>query len=1584
MCRRLIFFFSMCALLALANTSSGYEPGVVLMCDAEGTGEEVITQAGWMRVGAGLNLDVNEPNGYPSVIDVTLATGNPLAIAARNQQGDVPAGPLKDVEADFYFANDENKSPFNDFILTLGDLKNGFYRAKCYLHRSDEPDKPCYGVTVTGAASVLFVPPTFMQDHAIMTLPAEIVFEASGGGDVVIRFKGPDYADPSLTGSNSPQIYFNGFILEYFGESNPLAYGPGPADRAENQCSGSLSWTAADGATSRDVYFGTSPDDVVAGATAAATSVGDTAWSPPGGVALGETYYWRIDEDTGGDPCMGIVWRFSTNDGGAYDLFPADGWRGVATDVVLSWGAGCGTTSHDVYMSTNYADVVSGAAFIQNQVETSYDPGGLELNETYYWRIDERKDGSVVEGDVLEFETGFSGVVLYYKFDGTPGASFGATLTDDSGNNLVFTTYEDDYDGSLTYGESNPVVNSSLGTSASFEPNCGLYRLDTGDDDVLRLTGYQYTIEMWVKANEVPDADDDDPGAILFGKSNRFEEEEQLTYAVELRLDRGVDFFHRGAGWNAEGNNRQNWRVSASRGAIKENEWYHIAAVWDISDPTGSQKLYVDGGIVANAKIPEQNTDDTNAVAIGMEWTVDSNTAYFFDGLIDELRVSTVALGPDEFLLVPGPEWARNPSPPWKEMRVDPNADLGWTAGVSAASHDIYFGTSPSDVDEGATAVVTDHPTNSYDPGPLEYGTRYYWRIDEVNEAHGSSPWEGAVWWFITKSYVDDPNNLLWYEFEETSGYEAWDSSGHDYIGDVRGPQDGWDPNDSHDGFGGCRVFDDDTSVIVEPAMMSDIYKEITISVWLKDSYQDGDNPVFDTFSEQIDLQAFVPNDDGDATFRAGADDEPVLEWDFGGADPEEIEGWHHWAFIKNENNPGMFMYFDGTLVDSNSNVGTSLVHLQYTYLMIGAEGGTGGDLEAKMDDFRVYDYALSAKEVELIFRLGDLAVAWGPVPFNGASDVDRLVGELTWKPGDWAGSHEVYFGTDYNDVNDADTTWPVGTSVYKGSQAYEANSYDPGPLDLDTVYYWRIDEVNEANASSPWKGRVWQLKVADYIVIEDFESYGIAADPILDAWFDGIRVLDEYPWFLIVNGAVVYLGADYARPADPVRSGEQSMIFVYDNSGWGGFPYYSETEHTFDSPQDWTVADVTTLTVFFYGDPNNDVNDTERMYVKLRSNDTNSTVEYGFYADEDMNDFRDGEWIQWDVALSDFSGLVPSAVQRIYIGSGDIGSPVPGGLGEVNFDDIRLYIRKCVPWRLKPAMDFTDDCKVTFADVQVMAREWLRTDVNFFDLKVVPEEPNSTGLVAWWKLEQSDGTTVVDYKNGYNGVLQGFYKWTTGYNGGTAVNFDNGKVIVADAPALRPQTEVSVSAWVYYPEEQDEAARIVVKGADNKETFTLQVDSDDEGSFLVRDVNDNDYSTNNDVWREEWIHLAGTFDGDSNTLRCFVNGQLTGEDAEDKKVTFVNKGKTLSQDPNDLAIGNRSDANNRNFEGIIDDVRLYDYALSKAEVAWLASEGTGYIPLRSRLNFYKEEPDSQIINLRDLTFVADQWLMEEKWPPLP
>ncbi|MHC4674324.1 MAG: apiosidase-like domain-containing protein [Planctomycetota bacterium] len=87
----------------------------------------------------------------------------------------------------------------------------------------------------------------------------------------------------------------------------------------------------------------------------------------------------------------------------------------------------------------------------------------------------------------------------------------------------------------------------------------------------------------------------------------------------------------------------------------------------------------------------------------------------------------------------PGP--AANPNPANLATGVDINADLSWTPGVGATSHDVYFGT------VNPPGFQNNQAGNTYDPGTLAYSTTYYWQIDEVN-IHGTTT--GTVWSFTT------------------------------------------------------------------------------------------------------------------------------------------------------------------------------------------------------------------------------------------------------------------------------------------------------------------------------------------------------------------------------------------------------------------------------------------------------------------------------------------------------------------------------------------------------------------------------------------------------------------------------------------------------------------------------------------------------------------------------------------------------------------------------------------------------------------------------------------------------------------
>ena len=116
----------------------------------------------------------------------------------------------------------------------------------------------------------------------------------------------------------------------------------------------------------------------------------------------------------------------------------------------------------------------------------------------------------------------------------------------------------------------------------------------------------------------------------------------------------------------------------------------------------------------------------------------------------------------------------------------------------------------------------------------------------------------------------------------------------------------------------------------------------------------------------------------------------------------------------------------------------------------------------------------------------------------------------LEWEAGLFAATHELYLGTDYNEVSDANA------SVHPGVTYVDVNTavtYDPDPdMTFNTVYYWRVDEVNGPNTV---KGDVWTFTVLDSSTVigavnpEPFERYGVTDNWIPTAILDGWNFWD-------------------------------------------------------------------------------------------------------------------------------------------------------------------------------------------------------------------------------------------------------------------------------------------------------------------------------------------------------------------------------------------------------------------------------------------------------------------------------------------
>jgi hypothetical protein len=108
------------------------------------------------------------------------------------------------------------------------------------------------------------------------------------------------------------------------------------------------------------------------------------------------------------------------------------------------------------------------------------------------------------------------------------------------------------------------------------------------------------------------------------------------------------------------------------------------------------------------------------------------------------------------------------------------------------------------------------------------------------------------------------------------------------------------------------------------------------------------------------------------------------------------------------------------------------------------------------------------------MFASAQTPTAGNPSPKDQATDVPRDV-VLSWRPGMFADTHDVYFGPSFNDVNGAARGDTTGTLK---AQAQEPNSFDPGRLEFGKTYYWRIDEVNAPPDGSVIRGGVWSFTV--------------------------------------------------------------------------------------------------------------------------------------------------------------------------------------------------------------------------------------------------------------------------------------------------------------------------------------------------------------------------------------------------------------------------------------------------------------------------------------------------------------------------
>ena len=579
------------------------------------------------------------------------------------------------------------------------------------------------------------------------------------------------------------------------------------------------------------------------------------------------------------------------------------------------------------------------------------------------------------------------------------------------------------------------------------------------------------------------------------------------------------------------------------------------------------------------------------------------------------------------------PVIATNPDPGEGAIHPDTWISMSWRAGHTAVSHDVYFGETFADVNDGtgdtfrgnqtSAFFVVGFPGNPY-PDGLVTGTTYYWRIDEV-EADGSKQ-TGYVWSFTVppkKAYNPSPDDGEMFvdtdkKLEWSAGFSAilhnvyfgdnFDDVNNATVGTPNpattfnpGPLesnktyywrvDEFVPPTTHRG----DVWSFTTTIPGLGSAVMDRWENIltTDINTLKDNPNYPNNPdVTETvtsfewdgddlsdYGARIEGWLYAPGT-GDYTFWLTSDDQGEL-WLSTNDDPSNVELI---AYVKDSptSTSGWSNTDEWDKYASQMSEPISLVAGGRYYIVALWKESSGGDhCRVAWEGPRIPDFTIIPG---MNLSPYEPLNAYGANPGNNATGVTQTP-TLRWKPGLQAGSHEVYFGTDEAAVANATKASPE----YRGSKVLGDESYDPGQLLWGTTYYWRVEEVNAANPDSPWVGSVWSFTTADFMILDDFEDYNAGENQIWYAWKDGLGfgapgVDPYYPG----NGTGSAVGDETTMSYTEetiIHSGEQSMPLVYDNNKQG-YSKYSETELTLTDQRNWTEEGVANLSLWFRGYP--------------------------------------------------------------------------------------------------------------------------------------------------------------------------------------------------------------------------------------------------------------------------------------------------------------------------------------------------------------------------------------------------------------
>ncbi len=356
----------------------------------------------------------------------------------------------------------------------------------------------------------------------------------------------------------------------------------------------------------------------------------------------------------------------------------------------------------------------------------------------------------------------------------------------------------------------------------------------------------------------------------------------------------------------------------------------------------------------------------------------------------------------------------------------------------------------------------------------------------------------------------------------EMTGDTAADASGNGHDGVlIGGPQ--WIPGQ----LGGAVAFDgiDDYIDFGNPQDLPAGTSARSMTAWVTTDDLDSGWVAAAAYGSPAGSQAFGFARNGRLLSGFGYGNDLTV------ADFFETDTWYHLALTYDGATASLYVNGELLLAEGKTwNLNLSRAH-------IGRQINDAPEFwHGIVDDVRIYNHALSQKEVQDAM-IGTPELSAAPAPEDEAIDVVRDV-TLSWTPGQFAVTHDVYVGQVFADVDSADRDTPLDVLV---GLDHNTNTLDPGRLDFGKTYYWRVDEVNGAPDYTVFKGNVWRFTVEAFAIpVETITASASTSTPGMEPSktvdSSGLNALDQHSsqgmdmWFTGITSEPVWIQYEFDK----------------------------------------------------------------------------------------------------------------------------------------------------------------------------------------------------------------------------------------------------------------------------------------------------------------------------------------------------------------------------------------------------------------------------------------------------------------------